>query len=660
MPDSETFDAFYARTVWNVTGQMHELAGDNSMADHAIREAYAKAYQQWYQVSGYRDTEGWVLATAKDAYERRRAESAGAGRPAAEAGDSGTWPGFFRPGAQPGRHGGPHDQRLADPDGTLAPPRHGWSGGEGNSAAAPRGAAGISNYPVASAMAANDLAGNGTPAGAVSARGPATGTALPTRVGGVGEPGTYGPGTYGPGTYGPGPDGPGGGPGRGGPGGARPRPTSRRNLIVAGVAAVALVIAGIAYYASGSGHKAQAPTANQGTSGKPAAKPKAHMLAAGLTGRRSAIPWSLVGPGWALAEFSTAQPNAAGEASGTGGHRFTTYLVDPDGGKYKIATSAGGPEPELTAWSGNGLTALFAVGNGAPVGDGSYLLLNVKAGQFTQLPLPAGVVPTGFARPLGLAILAVKQGPAEFHLQRYTLTGQLQASLASLPRQAGETLPATGCSTACALSSPDGLTDVWGILGDGMQLLSNAGGKPQGLRVKDSGHALSCMPVTWWNDTAVLANCTAAGSPVLQQLWLVPDNGSAPTALTQPVPDTQGGISGAWLAGQTTYVATATSRVCPAAPSGPGGEDILPLNQGTSAAITVPGSTQNFSTIVATQGKRLLVLTQTECPGTSSLLWFNPSTGQSQTVISAPGNEVGVIAAVPFGNGPTAVSSGDY
>ena len=74
MPESESFDAFYARTVWSVTRQMHALAGEDSLADHAIREAYAKAYQQWYEVSGYGDSEAWVLGVAKDAYQRRRAE----------------------------------------------------------------------------------------------------------------------------------------------------------------------------------------------------------------------------------------------------------------------------------------------------------------------------------------------------------------------------------------------------------------------------------------------------------------------------------------------------------------------------------------------------------------------------------------------------------
>ena len=72
----ESFDAFYARTVGNVTSQMHALAGGDSAADHAIREAYARAYQQWYEVAGFLDAEQWVLNIAKDAYERRRPEAA--------------------------------------------------------------------------------------------------------------------------------------------------------------------------------------------------------------------------------------------------------------------------------------------------------------------------------------------------------------------------------------------------------------------------------------------------------------------------------------------------------------------------------------------------------------------------------------------------------
>src|SRR5215469_9600511 len=98
MPESESFDAFYARTVWNVTSQMHALAGEDSAADHAIREAYARAYQQWYEIGEYPDTESWVLTVAREAYERRRPEAAlRPTGPAATGHDSLSWPGLYRP-----------------------------------------------------------------------------------------------------------------------------------------------------------------------------------------------------------------------------------------------------------------------------------------------------------------------------------------------------------------------------------------------------------------------------------------------------------------------------------------------------------------------------------------------------------------------------------
>jgi hypothetical protein len=663
MPDSETFDAFYARTVWNVTSQMHELTGDDGLADHAVREAYAKAYQQWYQVSGYSDSQAWVLAAAKDAYERRRAESAGPGSGPASAGsDSGTWPGFFRPAAEPARPGRPG----VDPAAAVAAPRHNEAAGRDATSTGVGGILGSRSYPAGGARASDGTAGNGMPGGAA-----------PTHADPDGQSGWYGPAsmtaqpTHRIGLDGPGPEGfdgsqGSGGPGRGGSRGGRfSRPGggglsqlgSRRNLIIAGVAAAAVVVVAVIAYGTGGGHKAPAPAAGAGAGAKPANKPKPHMLAAGRTGRRSAIPWSLVGRGWALAEFSTAAPNSAGQASGGGS--YTTYLVDPEGGKYEIAATSGGTEPDLMAWSGNAQTALLGTATGAA---GSYELLNVQTGQLAALPLPAGVVPVGFARPLGIAILAVRQGPAKFDLQRYDLNGHLETTLAWLPRKAGESLGWNGCAsgTACAISSPDGLTDVWGVAGREMQALSNAGGKITRLHVKDSGHPPSCVPVSWWNQTTVLADCAVGNLPDdASRLWLIPEDRAAPTALTPPSAAGNGRIEGAWLAGQT-YVTSVTSSQCASAPSGSGGLDIVPLSQGTSAAITIPRSTGYFSTIVATQGKRLLVLAQTRCPGTSSLLWFNPSTGHSEMAISAPSNEVGVIAAVPFGNGPTAITDGQY
>jgi hypothetical protein len=596
MPDSETFDAFYARTVWSVTGQMHELADDDGLADHAIREAYARAYQQWYQVSGYRDTEEWVLSTAREAYERRRAE-AGLDRhaPAAEAADSGTWPGIYRPRPDPAR------AAPADPDATVARPRRHARIAPENSASAPGGA---------------DYLATGSAAGSPAPTAP---TRRSQRPGGA----------------------------------ATGQRGSRRTLLIAGCVVAVLLVATVAYLVSG-GHK-KTPAATGGSSPSAGAKPEPHMLPAGKTGSRLAVPWPLVGPGWALAELSTAAPNPAGFASGAGS--YTTYLVDPEGGRYVITTSSGSTEPQLMAWSGNTREALFhAIGAG---GISSYQLLDVRSGQLTPLSLPASVVAFGFTRPDGKAILAVQTQPHKFRLQRYLLTGLLQASLASFPRKGDETLQSDGCVDACALSSPDGLTDVWGISGEGMQVLSNGGGKSHRLHVKGSGHQSSCIPLTWWTDTTVLANCAYSGGT--SQLWLMPAGGGSPTPLTTPAgsPSGSGEVEGAWQAGGAVYVTESSFQECQGAPSGPGGTDVLPLGQGASAAVTIPGSTHNVSTIVATAGKRLLMLTQTECPGTSSLVWLDPSTGHIQTVITAPASQVGVIAAVPYDNGPTAVTNGD-
>ena len=116
MPESESFDAFYARTVWNVTSQMHALAAEDGLADHAIREAYARAYQQWYEVSASGDSEGWVLDVAKVAYERRRTEAGGLPASVARAPghDPLSLPGMFRPAR-------PVAPATSDPESTMAP-----------------------------------------------------------------------------------------------------------------------------------------------------------------------------------------------------------------------------------------------------------------------------------------------------------------------------------------------------------------------------------------------------------------------------------------------------------------------------------------------------------------------------------------------------------
>jgi hypothetical protein len=709
MPESESFDAFYARTVWTVTSQMHALADEDSLADHAIREAYARAYQQWYEVARYPDSEAWVLGVAKDAYQRRRSEAGDLRDDAPAPGhDPLSWPGMFRPAP-------PKAQALADPEATLAPrpgapAAPGVPAGPGPQAGGP-GLAGADALASDSELAGGPAPGGGPAlAGGDALVGPAAG--VQPAAAAAGEPGqtavppgglfgSPAPGSIASGatadwagppgaahggpifsgaTYGDAPTGD-ATPSWGAPAGSLPtarigaratsgrsrtgpsgRPlgglipaalASRRNLIAAATAA-AIVVAGVIVYAVGGGHSS-GHGGTAGVSAKAVVKPTVHMLPAGRTGNRTAIPWSLIGPGWTLAEVSTAQPDANGAP--TGGGRYVTYLVDPEGGKYRILTTSGSAAPDLLAWSGNARTALYAVGGAQGGGAPGYGLLTLASGQLTSLPLPAGVTALGFTRPDGFNILAVRQEQGKYRLERYNLAGARQATIGSLPRPAG----ASDVLQGNALSSPDGTTAVWGVSGHAMQLVSNAGGLIRRLRVPGAGTSPSCTPISWWSSQTVLAYCNAGGAPDAGRLWLVPAGGGQATQLTgiSGSPSGAGDLTGAWQAGGAVYITATTSAQCTSAASGPGGQQILQLSQGgAEAPVSIPGSTNHHATVVTGVGKRLLVLAQTSCPGTSSLIWFNPSTHATQTVLTAPVTEVGVVDAVPYGSGPAAATNG--
>src|SRR5262245_47562168 len=176
MPGSESFDAFYARTVWNVTSQMHALAGQDSAADHAIREAYARAYQQWYEIAYYPDTEGWVLAAAREAYERRRPEVAARPPQQAPTGqDSLSWPGLYRPRAAP--------EAPADPAATIGSPLIGMAATPTLGAAGP--AADLTGWPAAGGIGLVQ----GQPAGVTAALPGADQAAPPVPPGSPRQPG---------------------------------------------------------------------------------------------------------------------------------------------------------------------------------------------------------------------------------------------------------------------------------------------------------------------------------------------------------------------------------------------------------------------------------------------------------------------------------------
>jgi hypothetical protein len=71
------------------------------------------------------------------------------------------------------------------------------------------------------------------------------------------------------------------------------------------------------------------------------------------------VPWSHVGPGWLLAQYTTAAP----EGGKTG--PVTLYLISPGGARYKLASWRDNrTAPQLLAWSPDGKRALFQIFSG--------------------------------------------------------------------------------------------------------------------------------------------------------------------------------------------------------------------------------------------------------------------------------------------------------
>jgi hypothetical protein len=58
--------------------------------------------------------------------------------------------------------------------------------------------------------------------------------------------------------------------------------------------------------------------------------------------------------------------------------------------------------------------------------------------------------------------------------------------------------------------------------------------------------------------------------------------------------------------------------------------------------------TASANRVLTAFGSRLLIQAPTSCTGSNSLLWFNPATHAEQWLIRAPGNVIGVAAAIPF------------
>jgi hypothetical protein len=333
---------------------------------------------------------------------------------------------------------------------------------------------------------------------------------------------------------------------------------------------------------------------------------------AASTATSSAVPWSKVGPGWTLAEYTTGTYKKA--------EPVTLYLLDPQGGKYKLYQWPATTTPwQLIGWSGDKSRALFEqLGGKRPIMH-QLALVTGKLSTF-RLPASVGFV-LGYTYPTGQNILVSQDGVA-----RYNLSGAFQVQLVK------------GNQFDQAMSSPDGTTELTNGP-TGPEVVSNAGGVIRRLHVpgikKDGG----CSPVRWWTSTVALVSCLppGSGSP---QLWLVPVSGATPTALT-PVrtggPDL--GDIDAWHFASGLYVQAL----------GACGTQFIgkQASNGKVTVVNVPHSPGN-NVVVATSGDRMLVREFSACTSRSSVVWFNPATRAVSRALTAPAGGDGVLYVVAY------------
>src|SRR5689334_9936453 len=171
---------------------------------------------------------------------------------------------------------------------------------------------------------------------------------------------------------------------------------------------------------------------------------------AATTARAAGVPWSHVGPGWVLAQYTTAAPEG-----GKGGP-VTLYLISPGGARYQLARWPDSrTAPGLVAWSPDGKRALFQVFSGKERAE----QLTLATGRKSTFVMQGNATPIGYTTPRGLNIVGTRPSGTRTILARYSLSGRLVQSLGY---------------SAGALYSPSG-TEFAAGASHGIKLVSNRG-----------------------------------------------------------------------------------------------------------------------------------------------------------------------------------------
>ncbi|HMK96286.1 MAG TPA: hypothetical protein VK425_02005 [Acidimicrobiales bacterium] len=396
----------------------------------------------------------------------------------------------------------------------------------------------------------------------------------------------------------------------------------RRSVVAALVSAVACVAA----FGSSPPATAGLTTTLSGTGPAPS----------GVEEPASAIPWGSVGPGWFVALWgSHAGYECCPPPRGWERQRSTLYLVDPLGGRYRVATMPAPSYYSLFDWSGDGRRVLVGT---PPTGAQSRFEVedvDLATGKVLHhFRGPSSIAWYQYTRPDGLAVLASPQtaGARVAPLVRLSLSGATQLSYPTTFPGVGE-LASGGSGPNDVLPSLDG-TELVVEAHTGLALLAN-----DGTFIRDVGPSgEACSPQRWWDVTDLVASCQPIASEAEAALWLVPANGETATQLTFPRPPDLGDLDG-WKVGTAIYTQAA----------GPCGSEFLArrLSGGRTAAVPVPHAGDDVR-VIGVHGSQLALQAMLGCGPGPSLFWFDPATGKQVPLLGGPMNGGGVLAALPY------------
>jgi TolB protein len=355
------------------------------------------------------------------------------------------------------------------------------------------------------------------------------------------------------------------------------------------------------------------------------------------------IPWSKVGPGWMLVTWNPAAghgngPIPPGEWSA---EQLTTtlYLIDPAGARYAITTfppTGNNPRPELVDWSGDGSHALFYLSDKH---GSSAISVDLHTGTKTTLTVDGA---PSYTRPDGKAMLVSAGDNGNDTLKRIDLAGNPQFTYPT------SQLGSAGEFDGDYLESPDGTQLVLSASNAGkgsentLVVMGNDGVVVRELHSPMPG--AHCSLVKFWTPTAVLADCSAdAGG----QLWQVPLDGEAPTAVTAvnsrngDDPRFKGdyGDGDAWQLPSGTFLNSA----------GACGSIFLSRLTPDKGTVRVDPPGMESSVIVAgATADRLLLVGKVGCGGTTSLVSYDPATNTDTVLLGPPVTGGAVFQAVLY------------